>query len=99
LTISAVYIWELRKGVKDNPTKKHMEALASFFGVPSGYFMDDALAARVDKQLELAVAGRDGRLLNLALRASGLSDTSIDTILALIEHTRTLEGLESGDSD
>src|SRR5262245_58009687 len=30
-TISATYIWQLRRGLKDNPTKKHLEALAEFF--------------------------------------------------------------------
>src|SRR5947208_2004720 len=40
-TISATYIWQLRKGIRDNPTKKHLEALAGFFGVPPAYFFDD----------------------------------------------------------
>ncbi|NYI06855.1 hypothetical protein [Allostreptomyces psammosilenae] len=41
-TISGVYIWQLRTGKKDNPTKRHLEALADYFRVPPGYFFDDA---------------------------------------------------------
>lgn len=33
-TVSASYIWSLRTGKKDNPTMRHLEALADFFGVP-----------------------------------------------------------------
>lgn len=36
VTISQSYIWQLRKGKKDNPTLKHLQALADFFGVPAG---------------------------------------------------------------
>jgi HAD superfamily hydrolase (TIGR01509 family) len=35
-TISTTYIWQLRKGLRDNPTKKHLEALADFFGRTEG---------------------------------------------------------------
>ena len=34
-TISATYLWQLRKGMRDNPTKRHLEALGNFFGVPA----------------------------------------------------------------
>ncbi|MBO0883459.1 MAG: helix-turn-helix transcriptional regulator, partial [Mycobacterium sp.] len=40
-TISASYIWYLRTGQRDNPTFKHINALARFFGVPAAYFFDD----------------------------------------------------------
>lgn len=38
--ISGNYIWQLRKGKRDNPTKRHIEALAEYFGVPAAYFHD-----------------------------------------------------------
>jgi transcriptional regulator with XRE-family HTH domain len=44
-TISATYLWQLRKGLRDNPTKRHLEALSSFFGVPPSYFFDEDVAA------------------------------------------------------
>lgn len=41
-TISAQYLNQLHRGRRDNPTKQHLEALARYFGVPVGYFFDDA---------------------------------------------------------
>src|SRR5439155_12624137 len=49
--ISQSYIWQLRKSKKDNPTFKHLQALAGFFGVPVSYFFDDQVTDRVDLQL------------------------------------------------
>lgn len=50
--ISQSYIWQLRKSKKDNPTYKHLQALAGFFGVPVSYFFDDEVTDRVESQLE-----------------------------------------------
>lgn len=96
-TISATYLWQLRKGVRDNPTKRHVEALASFFGVPPAYFFDDAEAARIDAELALLNALRDAPVRQLALRARGLSDKSLATIAEMVERVRELEGLPSED--
>jgi transcriptional regulator with XRE-family HTH domain len=49
--ISQSYIWQLRKSKKDNPTYKHLQALAGFFGVPVSYFFDDEVTDRVEAQL------------------------------------------------
>ncbi|MFE1172783.1 hypothetical protein [Streptomyces sp. NPDC058773] len=38
--ISGNYIWHLRRGKRDNPTKRHLEALAEYFCVPAAYFHD-----------------------------------------------------------
>jgi transcriptional regulator with XRE-family HTH domain len=94
-TVSATYIWQLRKGLRDNPTKKHVEALAAFFGVPPAYFFDDEAAARIDAELRLLAALRDTRVRQLALRAVGLSAESLTTIAAMIERVRQLEGLHA----
>ncbi|MEU0883431.1 helix-turn-helix domain-containing protein [Lentzea sp. NPDC005914] len=96
-TISATYLWQLRKGVRDNPTKRHVEALASFFGVPPAYFFDDAEAARIDAELMLLNALRDVPVRRLALRARGLSDKSLATIADMVERVRELEGLPPED--
>lgn len=61
----------LRKGQRDNPTKKHLELLASFFGVSPAYFFDEAAAERIEQQLDLLAAFRDGEILRLAARAAG----------------------------
>jgi transcriptional regulator with XRE-family HTH domain len=92
-TISATYVWQLRKGLRDNPTKNHIEALAGFFGVPPAYFFDEDTAAQIDAELELLAAIRDANVRSLALRAQGLSPESLDTIAEMIERVRKLEGL------
>lgn len=98
-TISPTYIWQLRTGLKDNPTKKHLEALAEFFGVPPAYFFDDEASARVDEQLELLLALQDDSVRHLALRARGLSTESLHAIAEMIERVRALEGLPSAEED
>jgi len=65
VVISQSYIWQLRKGKRDNPTFKHLQALADFFGVPPAYFFDDDVTDRVNQQLE-ALRVEQHRLTELA---------------------------------
>lgn len=97
-TVSASYIWQLRKGVKDNPTKKHMEALADFFGIPASYFFDDEAAGRIEAELEMLAALRDAGVRRVALRAAGLSPRSLEAIQTIIEGAREVEGLRDSSS-
>ncbi|MBP2181226.1 helix-turn-helix domain-containing protein [Amycolatopsis magusensis] len=90
--ISQSYIWQLRKGKKDNPTFKHLQALAGFFGVPASYFFDDAVTDRVDRQLaELKseqarlneIAGSSDAQL-MAMRAGELSPERRRLVMELL---------------
>ena len=92
-TLSASYLWQLHKGLKDNPTKRQLEGLAAFFGVPPDYFFDDEAAARLDAELALVAALRDAGVRQIALRAAGLSPRSLTVIAGLLDHLRQLEGL------
>ncbi|RSN43373.1 hypothetical protein DMC64_22290 [Amycolatopsis sp. WAC 04197] len=65
VTISQSYVWQLRKGKKDNPTLKHLQGLADFFGVPVTYFFNEGVSDRVDRQLEYLRA-EQARLRELA---------------------------------
>ncbi len=96
-TISATYLWQLRKGVRDNPTKKHLEALADFFGVSPAYFFDDDSAARIDAQLDMLAALRDANVRQIALRAVGLSPDSLSVVAEMIERVSQLEGKSETD--
>src|SRR3954467_7307989 len=98
-TISATYLWQLRKGLRDNPTKRHLEALAGFFGVPPAYFFDDAEAERIDAELTLLSAFRDAPVRQIALRARGLSAKSLEAISDMVDRVRELEGLPEPASD
>jgi ESX-1-secreted protein regulator len=95
-TISATYLWQLRKGLRDNPTRNHLAALAKFFGVSPAYFFDEDTAEMVDAQLSLLAAMRDASVRTVALRAQGLSVESLAAVRVVIDHARRLEGLEPG---
>ena len=73
--ISQSYIWQLRKSKKDNPTYKHLQALAGFFGVPVSYFFDDQVTDRVAQQLE--------KLKSEQIRLNELAGTSDVQLMAM----------------
>lgn len=98
VTISASYIWYLRTGQRDNPTLKHLTALATFFGVPAAYFFDDTVSEQVEGEIALVTALKDSGVREVAMRASGLSDKSLDTIAEVINRVRELEGLPPKES-
>jgi transcriptional regulator with XRE-family HTH domain len=91
--ISATYVWQLRTGRRDNPTRKHLSALAAFFGVSPVYFFGDAEAGRDDEQARLITVLKDDAVRDMALRAAGLSDRSLKAIADMIENARAVEGL------
>lgn len=92
-SISAAYIYMLRNGQRDNPTKRHLEALAAFFGVTPAYFFDEEVAQRIEQQLDLLAAFKDGKVRRIASRASGLSPKSLTGILRMVDAAREIEGL------
>jgi transcriptional regulator with XRE-family HTH domain len=84
-TFSATYLWQLRTGRRDNPTKRHLESLARFFKVPVSYFFDDDQGASIAAELELLGALRDAGVRSMALRAVNLSPEGVDTITEMID--------------
>ncbi|MCO8269991.1 helix-turn-helix domain-containing protein [Actinoplanes sp. TRM 88003] len=85
VSISHTYIWQLRTGRRDNPTIQHLTALATYFGVPVSYFIDDDQTTRIDSQLDLLRTIRDAGVTELALRAADVSPRGRDTISELIQ--------------
>jgi transcriptional regulator with XRE-family HTH domain len=103
--ISQSYIWQLRKSKKDNPTYKHLQALAGFFGVPVSYFFDDEVTDRVDQQLENLrseqlrlneIAGSSDVQL-MAMRAGELSPQRRRLVMELLNVVYREEKAERGD--
>lgn len=84
-SFSATYLWQLRTGRRDNPTKRHLEALARFFQVPVTYFFDGEQGAAVAQELELLGALRDAGVRSVALRAVNLSAEGVGTISDMID--------------
>ncbi|MFD9125944.1 XRE family transcriptional regulator [Kitasatospora sp. NPDC059571] len=84
-SFSATYLWQLRTGRRDNPTKRHLEALARFFEVPVAYFFEDGQSERIAEELALLGALRDAGVREVALRAVTLSPDGLGTISDMIE--------------
>ena len=95
--ISSTYVWQLRTGRRDNPTQKHLSALAAFFGVSPMYFFEESEADRGAVPPELIAALRDDDVRDMALRAAGLSERSLRAIRDMIESARAVEGLAAED--
>lgn len=91
--ISGTYIWQLRKRKRDNPTIKHVEGLARFFGVPVNYFFDDDVTDRVDQQLRDLAAERerlkasagDEEAQRIAMRAGELTPDRRQLVMDLLD--------------
>ncbi|MFC3453380.1 XRE family transcriptional regulator [Amycolatopsis speibonae] len=84
-SFSAAYLWQLRTGRRDNPTKRHLEALAGFFQVPPAYFFDDEQGRALAEEIELLGALRNNAVRNLALRAVTLSEEGLGTVADIVE--------------
>ena len=94
--LTAVYVSQLRRGQRTNPSKNILEALAWFFGVSPAYFFNDELAGKIEAELELVVAMRRASVQQIALRAADLSEESLRNLAVLIEHWRELERSGTG---
>jgi transcriptional regulator with XRE-family HTH domain len=57
--ISSTTVWKLRTGRQDNPQLRTLTALATFFGVPIGYFGFAAEAAPIDDDLTIKALLRE----------------------------------------
>jgi transcriptional regulator with XRE-family HTH domain len=102
--ISVSYLYQLRSSKKDNPTLQHIEALAKFFGVPPGYFFDDAVTDRVEEQLDrlraererLAQIGDKDEVKLMALRAGELAPDRFRLVSELLDVVYRQQQLERG---
>lgn len=93
VSISSAYIWQLRTGIKNNPTVQHLRAIAEFFGVSPSYLIDPGIDPQIDAQLDLLHALRDIKVRDLAMRAHGLTPQALNSLAAMIDHARQLEQL------
>ncbi|MCF3101905.1 XRE family transcriptional regulator [Streptomyces roseoverticillatus] len=67
-TFSSVYLWQLHRGERTNPTLRHLCAMAAYFDVPVSYFTEDDVARRMIDEEVLA-----GRELDQAMAEAGVS--------------------------
>ncbi len=89
-TFSPAYLWQLRTGAKDNPTMRHLEALARFFLVSPSYFFDDELTGFPDTEVRLLVASRNDILRQMAVTLLGRDGSDGEETLPEGEQLRLL---------
>ncbi|MFE0701829.1 helix-turn-helix domain-containing protein [Streptomyces sp. NPDC058872] len=78
----------LVNGKASNPTIGTLRAIASFFGVPVAYFIDDDVAEQTIAQLALLGAMRRHDVRAVAMRAAAVATSSaqgIDLVRSLVE--------------
>lgn len=93
VSISSAYIWQLRNGVKTNPTVQHLRAIADYFGVPPSYLIDRDSDPKIEAQLTLVQALRDSGVRDLAMRTSGLTPEAIRSLATMVDEVRKLQDL------
>ncbi|MFJ8442817.1 helix-turn-helix domain-containing protein [Kitasatospora griseola] len=102
-SISASLIQKLRSGAKSNPTTSTLKALAAVFKVRASYFIDDEEPDSPTEHQshaghqDLGQLVKDKAVVNLALRADGLSDKALSALAGFIEHARSVENLGEED--
>jgi transcriptional regulator with XRE-family HTH domain len=96
--ISGNYIWMLRSGRRDNPTLRHMEGLARFFGVSTAFLTDHAEAERVRNQLDKLNDLASSGVQHVAMRGATVNEETLDVIHGLLDRVRELtDGLRPAD--
>lgn len=99
-TISKSYLAELRRGVKDNPTLKHITALSEFFGVDPSYFVGDGDCTRETiAELRLVEAARSADIAGVALRAQDLATEAKDALTLMMQKVKEIQDLAPDSSD
>ncbi|GGK13913.1 hypothetical protein GCM10010124_03100 [Pilimelia terevasa] len=93
LRVTGAYLSALRTGRRTEPSSALLQALAAFFGVSPAYFVDEAHAERVAAQLAALEALKETGVRGVALRAAGLPQASLDTIVAVLDQIRRTHGL------
>jgi transcriptional regulator with XRE-family HTH domain len=89
--MTAAHINQLAIGKQPHPRIHHVEALASFFGVPVTYFFDDDTAAHSADQFALISVWRDTEARRIAERVVDLKPRDRHTVTNLIDTLRAYD--------
>ncbi|MEU8898881.1 XRE family transcriptional regulator [Nocardia sp. NPDC048505] len=97
--ISAVYVAQLRSGLKQNPSLKHASGLAAAFGVDIRFFTDDDAWQRGRQEIEYLRLSTAPGLEAIAFRALDLSQQSLASLIDYLRFLRVQEGLPADPPD
>lgn len=96
VSVTGAYLSALRSGRRNNPSARLLAAIADLFDVPITYFFDDEHARKVQEQLNTLASLRSAGVRGIVARSAGVSEDSIASLRALLEHLRKMEGLDDG---
>jgi len=99
IRITAQYLGQIRGGKKTNVDANTLRGLAEYFGVTASYLLEAGPNPHIEEQLHLLRLLRDEKISAIATRASGLSNQSLESVLAIIDRVRALEKLPPVDDD
>lgn len=95
ISVTPNHIRNLTTGRRSNPSFILLKGLADVFHVPLDYFANDDVAQEIKDSIQALTAMRDTNVQRLLLRAHGVSPKSLDSILALLDRIRRIEGLDA----
>lgn len=98
ISVTPNHIRALRTGRRSNPSFRLLAGLADIFRVPLDYFVNDTVAGELHDSLEALAVIRDTGVQQIMLRAHGVSSESLDSVLALLDQIRRIEGLDDADA-
>lgn len=84
--MTAAFVQQLVAGKQPYPRMHHIEALASFFGVPPAYFFDDEVTRQVDTEISKLLDWRNTEEGQFAQRISVLSSEHRNAVSVMIDH-------------
>ncbi|MFE9533343.1 hypothetical protein [Streptomyces sp. NPDC006691] len=87
--IAAAQVEQLRHGTWTSPSPEQLDALAHFFGVPVGYFVNDEVASQVSADLNLVETLKSQGIgpRQVALRAvADLDEEALAALVPVIQH-------------
>jgi len=96
-SISDVYVWQLRTGRRDNPSRQCLQELADFFDVDPAYFFDDRRAGDILRDLHALRAMRAMRVRAVAARLGELAGDDSEALAEILDRVlRAWETREPG---
>lgn len=99
--ISEAYLYQLRSGVKENPSLRHTEGLARAFGVDIRFFTDRDVYERGVQEIDYLRLQSSPGIHAAAHRMVDLSETRLSEVIDFIRFMRIKEGLpaDPGEGD
>lgn len=97
-SVERAYVSALRNGTKPTPSWRIIEGLAKYFGVARDYLIGNSEATPMARAAKLEKALADKGVEAVALRAEGLSEESLQLIIAMADRMRAAENLSEVDT-